>query len=193
MKVVFATHNPEKFRELNAFLRDKNIELISQGDLGVPEVAETGLTFIENALIKAHHASNLTGLPAIADDSGLVVPALSYAPGIYSNRYASENATQADNINKLLNELSGFPHDARYAYFYCVLVMLPHPKNPEPLIAEGRWHGLILLEPKGDNGFGYDPIFFDEKEKCSAAELDILKKNQISHRGQAMRKLWEQL
>jgi XTP/dITP diphosphohydrolase len=193
MKIVFASHNAGKIREITALLTPLNIQIISSAELGITDIAETGLTFVENALIKARHASQHCGLPAIADDSGLEVQALQGGPGIYSARYAGEKASAKDCINKLLSEMQAIPDNKRQANFHCTLVYLNHAADPVPLICEGDWHGVILKQPQGDDGFGYDPIFFDPKEQCSAAELPLDKKNRLSHRGQALRMLVTQL
>lgn len=193
MKVVFASNNPGKIQELNALLHDFNYEIVPQNALGVSEVPETALTFVENALIKARHACSITGLPAIADDSGLAVTALHGQPGIYSARYAGINAIAQDNIKKLLYELDNIPDEKRTASFHCILVYLSHEKDPTPLICYGTWHGVILRETKGNNGFGYDPVFFDPKQNCTAAELPLEIKNRISHRGKALQLLLKQL
>jgi XTP/dITP diphosphohydrolase len=189
MKIVFASNNAGKICELQALLNAFNLKIIPQTELGVSEVPETEFTFVENALIKARHACRATGLPAMSDDSGLVVPALQGAPGIYSARYAGNNATSHDNINKLLKELDVAPDNNRKAYFHCVLVYLAHAEDPTPLICHGMWQGVILKNPQGDNGFGYDPIFFDTEHNLSAAELPLEIKNRISHRGKALRLL----
>lgn len=189
MQVVLASNNPGKIRELQAALLPLDYKLISQAASGVGEIAETGLTFVENALIKARHVCQEAKLPAIADDSGLVVPSLQGQPGIYSARYAGPNASAQDNIKKLLCELQHTPDHQRDAYFYCVLVYLKHADDPMPVICQGIWHGKILTAPQGVDGFGYDPIFYVSGENKSAAELSIATKNQISHRGQAMQGL----
>jgi XTP/dITP diphosphohydrolase len=192
MKVVFASTNSGKITELNHLFADE-IKLISQKECQVTEVAETGLTFLENALIKARHASHETGLPALADDSGLVVPALKGAPGIYSARYAGKAANAKQNITKLLSALSTYQGEERRAFFYCMLVLVEYVKDPTPLFAEGRWQGYILQKPQGENGFGYDPIFYDVEHKMSAATLPLAIKNQVSHRAQAGQSLLNQL
>jgi XTP/dITP diphosphohydrolase len=193
MKIVFASHNAGKTEELKTLLEPLDIQLIPQSFLNISEVPETGLTFIENALLKARHASLHTGLPAIADDSGLEVPALQGAPGLHSARYAGKPSNAQNNIKKLLQSLENYNDDDRVAYFYCVLVFLKHPTDPRPLISEGLWKGVITREPIGENGFGYDPIFFDPNENQSAAQLSLAKKNQISHRAQALQCLIKQL
>jgi XTP/dITP diphosphohydrolase len=191
--IVFASSNAGKIKELQALLSAFDLHVIPQKELDVGDAPETGLTFVENALIKARHACEQTGFPAIADDSGLVVSALQGAPGIYSARYGGEAASAQDNINKLLSELKDVPQAHRGAFFYCTLVYLEHAKDPTPIICHGKWHGIILEKPTGEKGFGYDPVFFDAHLNCSAAELPIALKNQVSHRGQALRQLVEQL
>jgi len=186
-QIVLATGNRGKVREIQHALKHLNVEIIPQTDFAVSEVAETGLTFIENALIKARHAAKITGLAAIADDSGLVVPALKGEPGLYSARYAGEAATDQDNIQKLLTNLENIKE--RQAHFYSALVYLSHEKDPEPIICEGRWQGEVLSTPQGKKGFGYDPIFYVPTHQCSAAELELDEKNRISHRGQALLQL----
>ncbi len=192
-QVVLASNNPGKIREFAALLADFSCEVIPQAALNVAEVAETGLTFIENALIKARHAALITGLPAMADDSGLVVPALLGAPGIYSARYAGSKASATDNIQKLLQQLKNTPDEKRHAIFHCALVWLQHAHDPMPLVCQGSWSGWLLREPKGHDGFGYDPIFYLRAEQKTAAELSLALKNKISHRGLAMQALLQQL
>ena len=190
-QVVLASGNPGKLRELQAILVKKDIHLVPQSDFKVSDVAETGLSFVENALIKARHACTETGLPAIADDSGIAVDALGGEPGIYSARYAGLSGpdTDAGNNAKLLSELDQVPESERSARFQCVIVYMRHEKDPMPLICEGTWEGRILFEEQGDNGFGYDPLFFVPSHRCASAELDAEVKNSLSHRGQALRKL----
>lgn len=187
MKIILASNNPGKLKELQSLLSGLNIQLINQKEMGVDEIEETGLSFVENALIKARHAAKLTSLPAIADDSGLSVPALGGLPGIYSARYASHNQNSEKNIEKLLNEMTLFEGSDRDAMFHCVLVLMLHPKDPVPLIAEGHWHGTIAHKKIGSNGFGYDPIFYLPNKNKTAAELSASGKNKMSHRGMAMR------
>ena len=189
MKVVFASNNAGKVRELSDLLKDLHIELIPQAELGIPEIAETGLTFIENALIKARHASRITHLPAIADDSGLAVAALGGKPGIYSSRYAGANASDADNIKRLLADLASVPEQQRSACFHCVLVFMSHAEDPTPLVCHGKWPGFILTSPSGQHGFGYDPVFYVPTHHKTAAELPLAIKNQISHRALALKAL----
>jgi XTP/dITP diphosphohydrolase len=190
-KIVLATGNNGKVQEFASLLAPLNITVIPQTELDVDGAEETGTTFVENAIIKARHAARSTGLPAIADDSGIVVPALNGEPGIYSARYAGESASDADNIAKLLQQLGD--SDAREAHFQCVLVMLRHADDPEPIVSEGRWDGSITRHPHGDGGFGYDPIFYVDSAKCTAAEMTKLDKNAVSHRGQAILGLLSQM
>ncbi|MCD6039229.1 MAG: non-canonical purine pyrophosphatase, RdgB/HAM1 family [Gammaproteobacteria bacterium] len=191
--VVFASNNSGKILELQPLQKQFNINIVPQAVLGVNNTPETGMTFIENALIKARHACQITGLPSIADDSGLQVGALNGAPGIYSARYAGDNATSQNNIKKLLNELINVPPEKRQARFYCVLIYMANATDATPLICEGIWDGLILQEPKGNNGFGYDSIFWDPIKNISAAELARETKNKYSHRGYALKLLIDKL
>ena len=188
-KIIFASSNAGKIHELQSMLNVFEIEVIPQAQIGIDDAEETGLTFIENALLKARHACQQSGKPAIADDSGLVVHALDGAPGIYSARYAGKKSNASDNIEKLLQEMAGIPDDQRQAHFHCTLVYMEHAEDPAPLICEGIWHGTILHAPAGTDGFGYDPVFYDHNEQSSAAELSSARKNAISHRGQALRAL----
>jgi len=187
MDVVLATGNAGKVRELQALLQPLGITVHAQSAYDVPAADETGLSFIENALLKARHCSRLTGLPALADDSGLVVDALSGAPGIYSARYAGQAATDADNVQKLLHTMRAVPAEARGAHFHCSLVWVQHADDPDPLICQGRWFGEIATEPFGAGGFGYDPVFFVRALNRCAAQLSPAEKNAISHRGMATR------
>lgn len=189
MKVVLASNNPGKVREFQEILHNLPIDLIPQADLGIQDAEESGLSFVENAIIKARHAAQASGLPAIADDSGLAVDALLGAPGIYSARYAGKNALAEDNIRKLLGDMKDLPPQKRAASFYCVLVFMTHALDPTPLICQGKWDGSILHAPQGKNGFGYDPVFFVPAEGKSAAELPAEIKNTLSHRGLALRAL----
>jgi XTP/dITP diphosphohydrolase len=189
MKWVLASSNPGKLAELNALLGDQGCTLVAQASLGIDDVPETGLTFIENALIKARHAAQASGLPALADDSGLCVDALGGAPGLYSARYAGPAADAQANIDKLLGALQGVPDEARTAHFHAVLVLLRAADDPQPLVVEGRWHGRVLRARRGEGGFGYDPVFLDPESGLSAAELDPATKNRVSHRGQALAEL----
>ncbi|MDR5742250.1 RdgB/HAM1 family non-canonical purine NTP pyrophosphatase [Caballeronia sp. LZ029] len=193
-RVVLASNNAGKLREFASLLDAAGIELIAQGELGVPEAPEPHETFVENALAKARHASTLTGLPALADDSGLCVRALNGAPGVYSARYASMDGgekSDAANNARLVADLAGATD--RRAYYFCVLVLVRHADDPEPLIAEGRWHGEVIDVPRGANGFGYDPHFFLPTLNASAAELDPARKNALSHRALALRDLLQRL
>lgn len=190
---VIASSNPGKLREFRALLADFGVDLVTQGELGIEDAEETGLTFVENALLKARHAARASGLPALGDDSGLCVDALGGAPGLYSARYAGRHGDTAANIARLLDALRDVPDAARGAHFYAVLVWLRHADDPQPVIAEGLWRGRILHAPRGDGGFGYDPVFFDPVNGCSAAELDPAIRNRISHRGQALAALRAQL
>jgi len=188
-QIVLATGNPGKVREINELLAEHDIEVIPQSAFNVPEAEETGLTFVENALIKARNAALHTGLPAIADDSGLEVDALRGAPGIYSSRYAGAVASDRDNLEKLLAELADLGVEQRGARFQCVMVYMRHVLDPTPLICQGTWEGHILFAARGSNGFGYDPVFYVPSHDCSSAELPPEIKNRLSHRGQALRKL----
>lgn len=185
-KVVLATGNPGKVNELADLLRDFGMDIVAQTSLGVESAEETGLTFIENAILKARHAAAQTGLPAIADDSGISVDALGGAPGIYSARYAGEDATDEQNLIKLLEAMKNVPDDQRQAQFNCVLVYLRHAEDPTPLVFHGRWHGVITHERKGQGGFGYDPIFYVPELGCTSAELTKAEKQAVSHRGKAL-------
>ncbi len=189
MKLVLASHNTGKLAEFRQLLGGQGIEVVPQAALGIPDIEETGLSFVENALLKARHASQLAGLPALADDSGLCVDALGGAPGLYSARYAGSDGDAQANILKLLDALADIPDEHRQAHFHCTLALLRHPADPAPLLCEGRWYGRILHEPRGEEGFGYDPVFFDEASGGSAAELSREEKAAVSHRGQAMRQL----
>ncbi|KPJ91743.1 MAG: non-canonical purine NTP pyrophosphatase [Gammaproteobacteria bacterium SG8_15] len=182
------TRNKGKLREINQLLTGLHIEAIPQTEFNVPDVEETGLTFVENAIIKARNAAAHAGLPALADDSGIEVDVLNGEPGIYSARYAGKDASDEANLNKLLEALKGVPDAERTARFQCVMVYMAHAKDPTPLICQGTWEGRILYEPSGENGFGYDPVFYVPTHDCSAAELESAVKNQLSHRGQALRK-----
>ena len=195
---VLASGNQGKLRELVAMLRPLGLDVRPQSDWQVPEAEENASTFVENSLKKARHAAAYTGLPAIADDSGLVVPVLNGEPGIYSARYAGAAANAGDNMDKLLSELEGRTGDERRAYFYCVLVLVASVDDPAPLIATGRWYGRILSSPRGKGGFGYDPLFgvsgsSTSGEVVSAAELAPEDKSRISHRGRALQELIRQL
>ncbi|QTH72439.1 XTP/dITP diphosphatase [Pseudoalteromonas xiamenensis] len=190
-QLVLATGNQGKVKELASMLDAFNIEVLPQSTFDVPEVAETGTTFVENAIIKARHAAKITGLPAVADDSGLEVDALNGAPGVYSARFAGDDASDADNIAKLLQELGDNP--SRSARFWCVLVFMKHADDPTPVICQASWEGEISLTPNGHGGFGYDPVFYVPSLDCTAADLSKVQKNAISHRGQALKQLAEKL
>lgn len=186
MKLVLASSNRGKLEELRVLLAGSGIELLAQSDLGVEDAEDTGLTFIENALIKARHASRATGLPALADDSGLCVDALGGAPGLYSARYAGEPADAQRNIDRLLAELDGVEDARRGAHFHCVLAVLRHAGDPQPLLVEGRWRGRITRQRRGEGGHGYDPVFLDPEYGMTAAEMPMELKNRLSHRGKAL-------
>lgn len=192
-RVVLASGNAGKLAELRALLADTGLEVVAQSELGVGDTDEPAATFVENALLKARHAARLTGLPALADDSGLCVDALGGAPGLHSARYAGVHGDHAGNIAKLLAALRNQPEAARGAHFHCTLVLLRHADDPAPLLAEGRWRGRILTAPRGAGGFGYDPVFLDPDSGLSAAELPPAQKNRISHRGRALASLRAQL
>ncbi|HCC80235.1 MULTISPECIES: RdgB/HAM1 family non-canonical purine NTP pyrophosphatase [unclassified Methylophaga] len=191
-KIVLASGNIGKLRELSQILSPLGLELIAQSDLNVAEAEETGLSFVENAIIKARNAALYTGLPAIADDSGIEVDALHGAPGIYSSRYAGPDASDTDNIEALLEAMKDVPETERTARFQCVVVFMRHAEDPTPLICQGSWQGQILQSPLGDEGFGYDPVFWVSETDCTAAELSPEQKHAISHRGKAMRQFMEE-
>jgi XTP/dITP diphosphohydrolase len=187
--VVLASGNPGKVREINQILAELDLDVVPQSDFNVPEAEETGLTFVENAILKARNAAQHAGHPAIADDSGLEVDALHGAPGIYSARFAGEGAGDAANLEKLLDHLVDVPEWQRTARFQCLMVYLRHESDPTPIVCQGTWEGSILFEPRGENGFGYDPIFYVPNHHCASAELPPEIKNKLSHRGQALLKL----
>lgn len=193
MRLVLATNNPGKLAELQALLAPLAIEVLPQSRFTSTAVAETGLTFVENAILKARHAATVSGLPAIADDSGIEVDALHGAPGIYSARYAGASATDHENLDKLLLELRGVPAAKRTARYRCALVFMRWDLDPSPLICQASWDGVIIDTPRGAGGFGYDPIFNLPDRGLTAAELEAHEKNRISHRGQALRALVERL
>lgn len=193
MKLVLASGNAGKLDELSALLSDLDIDLHAQAEFGVEDAEETASTFVENALLKARHACLATGLPALADDSGLLVDALGGAPGLYSARYAGRHGDHAANIAKLLDALREVPPAARTAHFYAVIVLLRSPEDPQPLIAEGVWPGLVLEAPRGAGGFGYDPVFLDPDQGLAAAEMDPALKHRLSHRGRALAQLRDRL
>jgi XTP/dITP diphosphohydrolase len=188
-KWVLATGNQGKVKEMSELLNSFSIEVLPQSQFNVPAVPETGTTFVENAIIKARHASKLTGLPAIADDSGLEVDFLNGQPGIYSARYAGEDATDQDNIDKLLGKLEGINPEQRNARFQCVLVYMRHALDPTPIICQGTWEGSITEQQDGNNGFGYDPIFWVDSEQVTSAQLSKQRKSELSHRGKALTQL----
>lgn len=190
---VLASSNAGKLAELHAMLSPLGIGIVAQSEFDVPDAIEDGLAFVDNALIKARHAARLTGLPAIADDSGLAVDALDGAPGIYSARYAGRHGDDAANNAKLLAALENVPDTERTAAFHCCLVATRHAEDPAPLVCQGIWRGRVLHAPRGENGFGYDPLFWVEAESASCAELATQRKNRISHRGLAMAQLLEKL
>lgn len=192
-QVVLASGNAGKLREFNIMLNDCGFDVRAQSEFDVTEVPETGLTFVENAIIKARNACQQTGLPAIADDSGIEVDALSGAPGIYSARFAGPNSKDSDNNAKLLVDLAHIPAEKRTARYQCVLVFMRHPLDPTPIIAQGSWEGTILDAPRGNEGFGYDPLFWVDSHQCASAELSKDIKNSISHRAKAMAMLLDKL
>lgn len=193
MKIVLATGNKGKLAEFQHLLESLPFDILPQSDFEVSEAIENGLSFVENALIKARHAAYLTDLPTIADDSGLEVDALNGAPGIYSSRFSGENATDEQNNLRLLSLLQEVPREQRTARFHCLLVYLRHAEDPTPLICQGTWEGLIGFTPEGDNGFGYDPLFYIPELGCTSAQLGKEEKNRISHRAKAMALLQERL
>lgn len=192
-RIVLASGNRGKLDELRDLFADSGIDLVAQSQLGIADVDETGLSFVENAILKARHAARASGLPALGDDSGLCVEALNGAPGLYSARYAGKHGDAAANIAKLLRELDGVSQDQRGAHFVCVLALLRNADDPAPLIAEGQWRGRILDAPRGARGFGYDPVFLPAGYTQSAAELESALKNRISHRGRALIALHDKL
>jgi XTP/dITP diphosphohydrolase len=192
-RLVLASSNRGKLAEIREVLADSGINLAAQSELDIDDVDESGATFVENALLKARHAARASGLPALGDDSGICVDALGGAPGLRSARYAGGHGDAAANIAKLLDALDGVDDAERGAYFHCTIVLLRTADDPAPLIAEGRWRGRILHAPRGDNGFGYDPVFYDPVLGKGAAELDAVTKNRVSHRGQALARLRELL
>jgi|TARA_Y100000310_G_C20679723_1_gene815184 XTP/dITP diphosphohydrolase len=192
-ELVLASDNQEKLKELTALLSDSGFSVVGQGTLGVTPAEETGKTFVENAILKARNASLQTGHPAIADDSGLEVDALNGAPGVTSARFAGDHASDSDNVTKLLSRLEDIPWEDRNARFRCLMVYLRQADDPAPLICEGTWSGVVTKVPSGENGFGYDPIFWVPDEYCTAAELDSERKNGLSHRARALRVLVDRL
>ena len=192
-KIVLASNNAGKLKEFQQLLAEHQLDVLPQVQFNVPEVEETGLSFVENAIIKARHASKIADLPAIADDSGLEVDFLDGAPGIYSARFSGADANDAKNNQQLLERLRDVPNEQRSARFQCVLVYLRHPLDPTPLICQGTWEGRILTEARGANGFGYDPLFLDPTSGLSSAELSKAEKNTRSHRAKALQCLLAQL
>ena len=190
-KVILSTHNKGKINEFNRLFASLDINFVSAAELGLTDVEETGLSFVENALLKARFACSQTGLPAIADDSGVEVDALDGAPGIYSARYAGEGMSSDAHIDKLLMALDGVEEEKRTARYQCIIVYMQHEKDPTPIIAQGTWEGRILMQRQGDGGFGYDPIFYLNDLKCSVAELSEEDKNHLSHRSKALGRLLE--
>lgn len=188
-KIVLATGNKGKVKEMSDVLADFGFEVVAQTDLGIESPEETGLTFVENALLKARHAAKVSGMPAIADDSGLSVEALNGAPGLYSARYAGVDGDDAANRQKLLTELAHVPAEKRQAKFVSCIVLLQHEMDPTPIIAEGECHGTIIFEEKGENGFGYDSLFLSDDTGCTFAELETVEKKKISHRARALKVL----
>ena len=191
-KIVLASGNAGKVREINKLFVASGIEVIPQTDLNVPEVPETGTTFVENAIIKARHAAEVTGLPAISDDSGIEVDALDSRPGVYSARYAGKNASDEKNNNLMLKELQGVPETKRAARYQCLIVFMRSHTDPVPIITQGSWEGRILEAPQGDGGFGYDPIFYVPTHDCSGGELALDVKNTLSHRAIALNAMLEE-
>jgi len=188
-RIVLASNNAGKVREINQLLSRQKIQVIAQNQLDIAEADETGLTFVENAILKARNAARHSGLPAIADDSGIEVDYLNGAPGIRSARFAGDACDDTENNRKLLAALDGVPEPERTARFQCLMVYLRHADDPTPIICQGTWEGLILTSPRGDNGFGYDPLFWVPETGCSSAQLEPGEKNRLSHRGRAMRQL----
>jgi XTP/dITP diphosphohydrolase len=189
MKLVIATSNKSKLAEMQPMLAEFGFDAVPQSTFGFADAEETGSTFVENALLKARNACRQTGLPALADDSGLIIDALDGAPGLISAHYAGTHGDSVGNIEKVLAEMAAMDNPVRSARFYCCIVLLKHAEDPQPIIAEGVWHGEILDAPLGENGFGYDPIFWDPELKQSAAQVPAELKNRISHRGRALQQL----
>ncbi|MGD9152705.1 MAG: RdgB/HAM1 family non-canonical purine NTP pyrophosphatase [Gammaproteobacteria bacterium] len=193
MIIVLASNNLHKLKEFQHIFADTKIKLVSQSDFPIPETEETGLTFVENAILKARNACHHTNLPSLADDSGLCVDALNGQPGIHSARFAGKDSTQQQKIDALLDAIKNIPEEERTARYHCVLVLLQNEFDPEPIIAESIWEGKILTSARGNKGFGFDPIFFVPEFNCSAAELEPAEKNVISHRGKALKLLLEKI
>jgi XTP/dITP diphosphohydrolase len=192
-RVVLASANAGKMRELNPLLASRGMDVVPQSEFAIPSIEESGESFVENAIIKARHAARLSGLPAIADDSGLMVDALDGAPGIYSARYAGEGASDGENLQLLLDNMRDVPASRRGARFVCLVVYMRHPQDACPLVCEGVWSGRLTHAPRGDGGFGYDPVFYVEDCGCTSAELEPAHKNAISHRARAMQALLARL
>jgi len=192
-KIILASGNAGKLREFQQLLSGCGFEIVPQSEFNIANAEETGTTFVENAIIKARHACEQTGLPAIADDSGIEVDALNGRPGVYSARYAGENATDEKNNQKLLTELKNVPTEKRTARYHAVLAYMRHAADPTPILCHGTWEGIILTEARGQSGFGYDPLFFVPSHNCASAELDKAEKNRISHRGKAMQELLQKI
>ena len=192
-RVVLASSNTGKLREIGDMLKGLHMEVLLQAQFHVPEVEETGLSFVENAILKARNAARYSGLPAIGDDSGIEIDALEGKPGIYSARYAGTGASDEDNLRKLIGEIRQIPEGKRSARFVCCMVYLRHADDPDPVLARGVWEGVAITEPRGSNGFGYDPVFYVPTHHCTSAELPPAVKNQLSHRGQALGQLMEKL
>lgn len=192
-RIVLASNNAGKVREINQLLASEQITVVAQKEFNIPDAIEDGLSFVENAIKKARHASSLSGLPAIADDSGIEVDALNGAPGIYSARFAGPGASDEENLQKLLSRMEEIPEAKRTARFQCLMVYMRHSEDPTPIICQGSWEGRILFQPQGDNGFGYDPIFYVPTHDCSSAQLAPETKNSLSHRGQALKALMQSL
>ena len=187
MKIVFASSNKGKLKEAKSLLGNFGVELVSQSEFGILPCDEPHVTFVENALEKARHAAKLSGLPALAEDSGICVPELDGRPGVKSARYSGDQATDEENMNLLLRDMAAI--SKRSAFYHCSLALMRHSADPSPLISEGRWRGQVLHEPRGDGGFGYDPIFFDPQMNLTGAEMTLEQKNSVSHRGHALRKM----
>lgn len=192
-EIVLASNNPGKVKEVNELLADTAFHILPQSEFDVVEAEETGLTFVENAILKARNAARYTNNPVIADDSGIEVIALKGRPGIYSARYAGLDASDEDNLNKLIEDIKPLDEADRNARFVCSMVFLRHAEDPTPLISQGVWDGVVITEPRGRNGFGYDPMFYVPTHDCTSAELSPEIKNQLSHRGQALTNLVEQI
>jgi len=192
-QIIFASNNEGKIREISELTAGLDLEILSQSKLNIPDIEETGSSFVENAIIKARNAASYSGLPAIADDSGIEIDALQGKPGIFSSRYAGKGASDEANLQKLIGEVSALPEDQRAARFVCLMVYIRCPDDPTPLIAQGVWEGMALINPRGDNGFGYDPMFYVPTHQCTSAELTPEVKNQLSHRGQALKELVRKL